>query len=306
MPAHSLRDYGLLLALGVIWGSAFSFIKIAVEGVGPVTVAAGRIALAAVILYLAARAAGERLPAVTTGDGRRTWAHFLAVGMLGNGLPFTLISWGEIRVSSSLAAILVGVMPVVTAALARLSGVEARIGWRRITGIAIGLGALVVLMGPAALGEIGGGAVLAQLAVAVAAVSYAVTAVYAKRLSVSVPTLTLAAGTMTACAAVMVPAALLWEHPWTFAPAARSVAAVAVLGVLPTALAAIIYFRLLVSAGPTFASMINFLIPAFGTVVGVAWLGESLTMHEAAALALILSAIALVRTRPAPGTAPAG
>ncbi len=299
MRARPLGDYGLLLSLSVIWGGTFSVIKIAVESVGPVSVAAGRIAVAAAILYLAARAAGARLPTVTTIAGRRTWLHFLAVGMLGNGIPFTLISWGETRVSSSLAAILIGVMPVFTAALAKLSGVEARIGARRIIGIALGLAALTVLMGPAVLGEIGGGAAAAQFAVTVAAASYAATAVYAKKLSLTVPTLTLAAGTMIACALVMVPAALLWEPPWHAHPSADSLAAVVALGVLPTALAAIIYFRLLVSAGPTFASMINFLIPAIGTVTGVAWLGEALDTSEAAALALILAAVALVRARPA-------
>lgn len=287
--------------LAVIWGGAFSLIKIAVGSVPPVTVAAARIALAAVILYLVMRAAGEALPRWRTATGRRAWAHFLAVGMLGNGIPFTLISWGEIEVTSSLAAILIGVMPVFTAALARLTGIEARIGARRIAGICLGFGALIVLMGPAALGEIGGRALTAQLAVAAAAASYAATAVYAKRLSLTVPTLTLAAGTMTACAIVMVPAALAIEMPWRITPGAGAVASVAALAVFPTALASIVYFRLLVSAGPTFASMINYLIPAFGAAVGIAWLGESIGAAEIAALTLILGAIALVRHQaPAP------
>ena len=221
MRPRPLGDYGLLLSLSVIWGGTFSVIKIAVESVGPVSVAAGRIAVAAAILYLAVRATGERLPTVTTIAGRRTWLHFLAVGMLGNGIPFTLISWGETRVSSSLAAILIGVMPVFTAALAKLSGVEAHIGARRVTGIALGLAALTVLMGPAALGEIGGGAALAQLAVTAAAASYAATAVYAKKLSFTVPTLTLAAGTMTACALVMVPAGAVVGAALAYQPVRR-------------------------------------------------------------------------------------
>lgn len=295
MPHHPLRDYSLLVVLAVIWGGAFSLIKIAVGSVPPVTVATSRIALAAVILYLVMRATGETLPRWSNAAGRRAWAHFLAVGMLGNGIPFSLISWGETEVTSSLAAILIGVMPIFTAALARATGVEARIGTRRIAGICLGFAALIVLMGPAVLGEIGGRTITAQLAVAAAAACYAATAVYAKRLSLTVPTLTLAAGTMTACAIVMVPVSLAVDMPWRIAPSAGAVASVAALAVFPTALASIVYFRLLVSAGPTFASMINYLIPAFGAVVGVAWLGESIGTAEIAALTLILAAIALVR-----------
>jgi drug/metabolite transporter (DMT)-like permease len=215
--------------------------------------------------------------------------------MLGNGIPFTLVSWGEIEVSASLAAILIGVMPVFTVVFAHLTAIERIDGPRRLIGVGAGLAGLVVLMGPAALGRLGGEAVLAQLAVAGAAASYAATAVYARRLTLRMPTLTLAAGTMGASAAVMVPAALLVDAPWRLAPSAGAVASVAALGVFATALASIVYFRLLASAGPTFSSMINYLIPAFGAVIGVAWLGEAVGPRELVALALILGAIALVR-----------
>jgi drug/metabolite transporter (DMT)-like permease len=298
LTPHPLRDYGLLVILAVIWGGAFSVIKVAVGSLGPVTVAAARIALAAVILYLVARAAGQKMPSLAGTGGGRLWGHFLAVGMLGNGIPFTLVSWGEIEVSSSLAAILIGVMPIFTVALARLTGIETRIGTARLIGIGIGFAALVLLMGPAVLGEIGGRTALAQLAVAGAAASYAATAVYAKKLSLTVPTLTLAAATMIACAAVMVPVAVIVEPPWQQAPTMSALASVVALGIFPTALASIIYFRLLVSAGPTFASMINYLIPAIGAAAGIAWLGESIGLNEAAALTLILAAIGLVRRTP--------
>jgi drug/metabolite transporter (DMT)-like permease len=292
---HPLGDYALLVVLAVVWGGAFSLIKIAVETLPPLTIAAARIALAAAILLLVTRATGDALPSLGNGAGRRVWMHFLAVGMLGNGLPFTLVSWGEEEVSASLAAILIGVMPVFTVTLARLTGIEPAFGWRRIGGICVGFGALVLLIGPAVLGEIGGRAALAQLAIAGAAASYAATAVYAKRLTFTVPTLTLATGTMTACAVVMVPVAAVFDTPWNLSPSAGAVASVATLAVFPTALASIVYFRLLVSAGPTFASMINYLIPAFGAAVGVVGLGESIGASETTALFLILAAIALVR-----------
>lgn len=299
MAHHPLRDYGLLAILMVLWGSAFALIKIAVETLTPVSMTTARIALAALVLYAVARFAEQRLPSLRNREGLITWGHFLAVGTLGNGLPFTLIAWGETTVSSSLAAILIGIMPVFTAALARLTGIEARIGWRRIAGVCIGLMALVVLMGPAALKGLGSGAVLAQLAVAGAAASYAVNAVYTKHLTLRMPILTLAAGNLIASAVVMVPLALVMENPFVLRPDTAAILSVVALGVLQTAFAAIIYFRLLVSAGPTFASMINYLIPAFGAVVGISWLGEVLGWPEIIALGLILAAIALVR-KPAP------
>ncbi|MFT5540644.1 MAG: drug/metabolite transporter (DMT)-like permease, partial [Alphaproteobacteria bacterium] len=298
MQHHPLRDYSFLLILAVVWGGAFALIKIAVETISPLSMVAARITLAAMLLYVIARVAGETLPGLKNRTDLSIWGHFLAVGMLGNGIPFTLVSWGELEVSSSLAAILIGVMPVFTVALARATGIEAHIGWRRFSGICVGLAALVVLMGPAALGEMGGRAILAQLAVAGAAACYAATAVYAKKLTFTVPTLTLAAATMIASALVMVPVALIFDQPWTLRPSAGAITAVAALGIFPTALAAIVYLRLLVSAGPTFASMINYLIPAFGAIVGISWLGETLGPREIIALALILAAIGLVRNAP--------
>lgn len=298
MQHHPLRDYGLLLTLAVVWGGSFSLIKVAVETISPLSMVAARIALAATILYLIVRAAGEALPGLKNRNDLRIWGHFLAVGMLGNGIPFTLVSWGELEVSSSLAAILIGVMPVFTVALARVTGIEAHIGWRRFSGICVGLAALVVLMGPAALGEMGGRAIFAQLAVAGAAICYAATAVYAKKLTFTVPTLTLAAATMIAAALVMVPMALIFDQPWHLRPSTGAIWSVVALGIFPTALAAIVYLRLLVSAGPTFASMINYLIPAFGAIVGIFWLGEVLGAREITALALILAAIGLVRNAP--------
>jgi drug/metabolite transporter (DMT)-like permease len=295
---HQLRDYGFLLLLAVVWGSAFALIKIAVDTISPLSMVAARIALAAILLYIIARVAGETLPGLKNRTDLGIWGHFLAVGMIGNGIPFTLVSWGELEVSSSLAAILIAIMPVFTVALARATGIEAHIGWRRISGICVGLAALVVLMGPAALGEMGGRAILAQLAVAGAAVSYAATAVYVKKLTFTVPTLTLAAATMIASALVMVPLALIFDQPWHLRPSTGAIMAVVTLGILPTALAAIVYIRLLVTAGPTFASMINFLIPAFGAIVGIFWLGETLGPREIIALSLILAAIGLVRNSP--------
>jgi drug/metabolite transporter (DMT)-like permease len=294
MAPRAFRDYTLVVTLSLIWASSFLLIKIAIDEVPPVTMAAVRVLIAFVILYLLARLRGQPL-ASPWGDGGRTqWGHFLVIGMLGNGIPFTLVSWGEIEITAALAAILIGVMPVFTVVFAHGFGVERITGPLRLAGIAAGTAGLVVLMGPAVLTELGGAA-LHELALIGAAASYAATAVYARRLTLRLPLVPLAAGSMAASSAVMVPAALILEAPWRLSPGPGAVISVALLGIVATGFASIIYFRLLASAGPTFASTINYLLPVFGAGLSVVLLGEHVGLRELAAMVLILSGIALVR-----------
>ncbi len=300
MPSNAVRDYGLALSLSLIWGSSFLLIKIAVADVPPLTMAAARVAIAFAVLYAVARAGGRPLAPPWAEGGRALWGHFLVIGMLGNGIPFTLISWGEVEVTAALAAILIGVMPVFTVVLAHGFGVERVSGPQRLLGIAAGFAGLVVLIGPAVLAELGH-ALLHQLAVIGGAASYAATGVYARRLSLRMPATVLSAGSMAAASLIMVPAALVLDAPWRLAPGWGSISAVLALGVVATGFASIIYFRLLAAAGPTFASTINYLIPVFGAGLGVALLGESVGWMEIAALVLILSGIALVRGPAAAG-----
>lgn len=296
LSPRAVRDYALLVTLSVIWGSSFLLIKIAIAEVPPLTMTAARVVLALAILHALALKRGVAPPPPRDTGSRRLWGHFLVIGMLGNGIPFTLIAWGEIVVDSALAAILIGLMPMFTVVFAHASGVERIAGARGLLGVGAGFAGLVVLMGPAALAGLGAAA-LSELAVIAAAASYAATAVYARRLSLRVPALTLATGTMAASVIVMVPAALIAEAPWRLDPGMGALAAVAALGAIGTGAAALVYFRLLAAAGPTFTSMINYLIPVIGAALGVALLGESIGLAEGAALALILGGIALVRAR---------
>jgi drug/metabolite transporter (DMT)-like permease len=294
MAPRAFRDYTLVVTLSLIWASSFLLIKIAIDEVPPVTMAAVRVLIAFLILYLLARLRGQELAPPWGEGGRVRWRHFLVIGMLGNGIPFTLVSWGEIEITAALAAILIGVMPVFTVVFAHGFGVERITGPLRLAGIAAGTAGLVVLMGPAVLTELGGAA-LHELALIGAAASYAATAVYARRLTLRLPLVPLAAGSMAASSAVMVPAALILEAPWRLSPGPGAVISVALLGIVATGFASIIYFRLLASAGPTFASTINYLIPVFGAGLSVVLLGEHVGLRELAAMVLILSGIALVR-----------
>ncbi len=300
LPSRRLADILTLLVLTALWGSAFAVIKITVEEIPPMTIATGRIVVASFLLVGFLPLMGVKLSALFRAD-RRMWAQFFILGLLGNGIPFTLVGFGQERIDSSLAAILIGTMPIFTVLLARGFGVERHLRARHFFGIAVGFAGLIVLMGPEALAGLGDArslaALIGQLAVVGGALSYAANAVYGRVLTEDMPISLLAAGNMLACAFVMLPATLIVERPWTLDPSWASVGWVIWLGVGSTAFGVWVYLRLLLSAGPTFASLINYMIPGLGIVVGTLWLGERVGSRELVALALILVAMALIRTR---------
>lgn len=306
-PRARRDDVLALLALTLIWGSAFALIKLAVDDIPPLSLAAGRILLGALVLLAVQAAIGPPLTALLFPPRGARWRQFLILGMLGNGIPFVLIGYGETRIGSGLAAILIGTMPLFTLLLAHIFAVERGLPRRAWAGIGLGFVGLIVLIGPAALADLRAGAgveVAAQLAIVLAGASYAATAIYGRVLSLAMPVSLIAAGSMTASALVMAPLALVIDQPWRLSPGAGAVVAVVMLGFGATALASLIYFRLLRSAGPTFASLVNYLIPAFGFALGVLWLAEPVSPREIVALILILLAIGLVRAKPAVAPAP--
>ena len=287
-PRPGAVEIALLLSLATLWSSSFAFIKIAVETIPPLTVAAGRLALAAVLIVAAARLRGLNFPA---SDG--LWVKFLAIGLFGNALPFTLISWGEVTIDSGLAAILMAVMPLATLVLAHLFTVDERMNPARILGVLLGFGGVVVLIGPAALAGFGDEA-LRQTAVAGGAVCYAVATVIARRLP-RMPLLVSSAGALIAAVTLSLPLALLIDRPWALAPAPESIGAVIILGLFPTALAILMYFALLRRTGATFIALNNYLIPSLGVIWGILFLGEALSVRAILALAIILAGIAVTR-----------
>lgn len=300
LPSRRLADILTLLVLTALWGSAFAVIKVTVGEIPPMTIATGRIVVAAVLLVACLPLMGVKLAALFKADGRM-WRQFFVLGLLGNGIPFTLVGFGQERIDSSLAAILIGTMPIFTVLLARGFKVERHLSARHFLGIAIGFAGLVVLMGPEALAGLSDmrnlSVLIGQLAVVGGAFSYAANAVYGRVLTEDMPISLLAAGNMLACAIVMLPVSLIVDRPWTLDPSWASIGWVVWLGVGSTAFGVWIYLRLLLSAGPTFAALINYMIPGLGIVVGTLWLGETVGLRELVSLALILVAMALIRAR---------
>jgi len=294
MQQHrSVTDWTLLLALVAMWGSSFMFNKLGVATVPPLTLVAGRITIGAVILLVLVYAKGLRLPPLGS-----VWAAYAVLGAVGNVLPFFLITWGQQVIESALAGILMAAMPLATLVLAHfiIRGERMTIG--RVAGFMLGFLGIVFLFEPAALDSFGGSRlqVISQLAILCGALCYSANSIMA-RLLVRSDFLVAAAGTMLMSAFLAVPLALFLNTPWSLEPSGSSVAAIVWLGVGPTAIATILYFRLISSAGPTFMSFVNYLSPAIAVFLGVALLGEKPGANAYAGLALILSGIAVSQWR---------
>lgn len=289
-PARTpgLADYGLLLLLGAVWGGSFFLIKIGVVTVPPLTLTAARLVLASILLLVLARMAGQSLP-----RDSRTIALVAFTGVLGNALPYALISWGQVKIESGLSAILMAVMPLVTYLLAHIFTQEEKLNRFKAMGIALGMGGIVVLIGPAKLATLGQDTVR-QLAVACAAVCYGVNALLARRLS-GLPPLALVAGFMLSSAAVLLPISFIIDHPWTVSPSPISVLSILVLGLLQTALGTVLMMIIVRRQGASFFSQINFLVPLFGVFWGFLVLSERPSVDALIALSMILAGIALAR-----------
>lgn len=285
-----VRHLALLFLLSSIWGSSFMAIKIGIETIPPLTLAAARVMLAALVLWGFARLQGLVLP-----RGRRIWLYCFLLGVIGNGLPFALINWGEQRIDSGLAAILMAVMPLATVVLAHFFTVGDRMTPAKLAGVVIGFFGVVVLVGPEAVKGVGGD-VWRQLAVSLGAVSYAIAAILARNMPPA-PLIARSAAVMIVASVVMAPLAMVLEAPWTLAPSQEAMWAAVYLGLMPTALATIILFHLLVKRNASFIAPINYLIPVFGVIWGVVALGEAVSPRAVTALGVILAGMAIAQYR---------
>jgi drug/metabolite transporter (DMT)-like permease len=277
----------LLLVLATCWGSSFLFIKVAVSGVPPLTMTAGRTLVAAAILNALCLMRGERFP-----TDHRSWTTIALIGILGQTIPFVLIGFGETRIDSGLAAIIIAVVPVGTMVIAHLATEDDRLTAHKMLGALAGLLGIVVLVGPGALAGLGG-QVVGQLAILGAALSYAATNVLAHRLRHLTPTVSSACTTLAAVVWSL-PATLLIDRPWTLGPSAAAVGAVVALALFSTAFGSLVFFNLVRLAGGSFASMTNFAIPLVAVGLGAVFLEERPSWQAFAALLLVLSGIAIV------------
>jgi drug/metabolite transporter (DMT)-like permease len=288
----------LLLALATLWGASYTFIKIGVATIPPVTLIAARTLIAGAVLVVVIRSRGLRLP----GDAA-SWRRFLTQACLNSVVPFTLIAWAERSVDAGLATILNSTSPIftflLTAAVTRHEAVTAR----KLIGVIAGIAGTAAIVGTQALDGLGR-EVWAQLAIVVATICYAGAAIFGRGFK-SLDPMMPAAGSMLCGAGILVPASLVIDRPWTLAPSAASLAALAGLSLVSTALAFVIYFRLVQTLGSVGTTAQAYLRVPIGVGIGAVILGESLTPIAWAGLVCVLVGVAAM-TIPARKPALAG
>ena len=288
-------DVALILALALMWGVSFLFIKVAVTDVSPLWVVAGRSSIGAGVLTTILVARGRRLP-----RNRELWKHLAIIGLMSNMLPWLLLAWAEQNISSGLASVLNALVPSMTLAVAVAVGIE-RLSVHRVTGLFLALGGTVV----AVWNELGsGGDTLATLAIVTATALYGVGTVYAKRhVSGRLGALDVAAGQILVSAVVTTIAALAFGGLPTGLEL-DSAGALVGLGALGTGLAFVAFYELLERVGPTSATLVTYLIPVVGLTAGAVVLGERFGANVVIGLGIIISGIWLAQRESMPATGP--
>ncbi|MGE0751240.1 MAG: DMT family transporter [Variibacter sp.] len=277
------REWTLLLVLALLWGGSFFFNGVAVRELPSFTLVWLRVVVAALTLLLTLRVLGRRMP-----RGRQIWVALFGMGLLNNVLPFFLIAWGQHAIASGLASILNATTPLFTVLVAHLLTPDEKLTALKGAGVAIGLVGVTVMIGPDALGGLGTDT-LAQLACLGGALIYAFAGIYGRRFQrMGVPPLATAAGQVVASSVMLFPLMLLVDRPWALAPPHMATwAAVVGVGVLSTALAYVLYFRILAVAGATNLLLVTFLIPVSAILLGALVLGEVLLPRQFLGMALI-------------------
>lgn len=289
-----MAEWGMLFVLSILWGGSFLFNGIAVKELPPFTIVTLRVGLAAAALLLLVRIMGLRMP-----RGWSIWITFFGMGLLNNVIPFSLIVWGQTQIASGLASILNATTPLFTVIVAHFLTTDEKMTGNRLTGVLVGFVGVAIMIGPAALsGSVG--SVLAPLAVLGAAMSYAFASIFGRRFrSMGLPPMIPAAGQVTSSTIMLLPVTLLGDHPWSLAmPSAATWGAILGIALLSSALAYLLFFRILATAGATNLSLVTFLIPVSAILLGTLVLGERLEPKHFAGMALIALGLAAIDGRP--------
>jgi drug/metabolite transporter (DMT)-like permease len=282
-------EFGLLLILGVFWGSSFIAIKIAVDhGLPPMSLATMRIGIGAVILLGLAIGRGQAWP-----RGKAVWGRLVLLGVIGNSLPFFLIGWGEQYTPSNLAAILMAVIPIFVVILAHFLTHDEKLTLGKSIGVTLAFLGIIVLVGVDALSGLGQ-SVIGQLAILGGCISYSFFGVTARKLPKMGPEMTTGSILLLAFLC-LAPVWLIHDRPWQLSYQAPALLAATWLGVISTAAGNLLFYLILRRVGAAFAAFNNYLVPLMGIVWGYLWLDETPGWNALAALVLILSGLGFAR-----------
>jgi len=288
-----LLDWCFLLALVVMFGSAFLLTKIAVQDIPPVLVVAGRIVIGALILCMLAMWQGQSFSSLIA-----YWKIIIVLALTGNCVPFFLITWGQQYVDSGLAGILMAMMPLSTILLAHFFVSGEAITANKLIGFVVGFVGVVILMLP----QINSDTqyqwlhLLAMLSILCGAISYAINSVIAHQLP-NISLTLLSSGVLIAASVLILPISIWSSYGWIPDVSNSALLALLILGLFPSGIATIVYFSLIRRAGAAFMSQTNYLIPLWAVFIGVVFGHEYISLNAMIALAVILSGIALAQRK---------
>ena len=300
MPAkYNPRSFGylgelaLLLLLATLWGASYTFIKLGVASIPPVTFIAARSAIASVVLLAVLLGRGVSMPTDIA-----LWRRFLFQACLNSVVPFTLIAWAEQSVDAGLATILNSSVPIFAFVLTFfLAHRQSASGWQ-LFGVVSGMIGICLIVGVQALSGMGQ-QLTAELAIIAATVCYAGAAVFGRSFQGLDPMLP-ATGSLLCGAIVLIPISLIVDHPWTLAPSGRSILGLLCLSIFSTALAFTIYFRLIQTLGPVGATSQAYLRVPIGVAISVVFLGETLSPATLTGLFCVIVGVAAMTFRAQP------
>ncbi len=290
-PRLTARIWVLIFLLATIWGSSFLFARIAVLEVPPLTLVFLRVALAALALNLLLMFHNSQ------GIHRRTLrANFAVMGILNNIIPFGLIFYGQLEIGAGLAAIINAMTPIWTVIFANFWTDDEKFSAAKIIGVVLGFTGVAVLIGSSMKDGLQA-STIGQLAVLAATISYGVAGVFGRRFAAIQPLQT-ARGQLTMSTVLILPIVLLVDQPWTLSmPSQSAIWSVIVLAILCTAIAYMLFFKILAEAGAVNVSLVTFVIPPSAIVLGMIVLGERLELHHVIGMAIIMAGLIVIDGR---------
>ena len=266
-PQNLARELALLLLLATLWGASYTFIRVGVATIPPITLIAARTAIAGIMLWAVMLWRGMRLP-----SDAANWRRFLFQACLNSVIPWTLLAFGERTLEAGLATILNSTSPIFTVLLSLAVSLREALTPRKLVGVVTGMAGISLIVGVQALGGFGQ-QLMAQILTVLAAVCYAGAAIFGRGFK-NLDPIAPAAGSLICGAAILIPASLSMERPWMLEPSTSSVLALIALAVFSTALAFVIYFRLIRTLGSVGTTAQAYLRVPVGVAFGVMLLGE--------------------------------
>ncbi|MEX1169900.1 MAG: DMT family transporter [Chloroflexota bacterium] len=289
-PRASRAEWLVFLALGLMWGSSYLFIKLAVDDFGTFTLVALRLAIGAAVLWIVIRLAHQPLPREP-----RLYGHLVVMAVVNIVIPFVLITWAEQSVDSSLAAILTSAVPLFVIVIAPLFLHDEPIRVNGVAGLGVGfVGVVVLTSNDLAVADAD---LTGELALLGAALAYAVGAVYSRRNMRGVPPMIPAVFQVTFAMLISGAIAIVLESPWNARPDGEAVFSILWLGILGSGFAYLAVFRLLSTWGATRTTLVAYVIPVVGIVLGFLVLSEPIDGRVLIGTALVIGGVALVNSR---------